>query len=42
MLINANVKRIVYEGTYPDELAVQFLEEAGVKLVRWPPDQESE
>jgi len=42
MLINANVKRIVYEGDYPDELALQLLGEAGVELFRWPPDQESE
>jgi len=42
MLINANVKRIVYEGDYPDELALQLLGEASVELVRWPPDQESE
>ena len=28
MLINANVKRIVYEGDYPDELSRQMLEEA--------------
>ena len=37
MLINANVTRIVYEGPYPDELAVQMLEEAGVELVRYQP-----
>ncbi len=42
MLINANVKRIVYEGDYPDELALQLLGEAGIELVRWPLDQESE
>ena len=35
MLINANVKRIVYEGDYPDELAAKMLAEAGVELVRW-------
>ncbi len=36
MLINANVKRIVHEGDYPDELAAKMLAEAGVELVRWP------
>ena len=35
MLINANVKRMVYEGDYPDQLATQMLQEAGVQLVRW-------
>jgi dCMP deaminase len=36
MLINADVKRIVYEADYPDELSRQMLSEAGVELVRWP------
>jgi dCMP deaminase len=35
MLINANVERIVYEGDYPDQMALQMLEEAGVELVRY-------
>ncbi len=35
MLINANVVRIVCEGDYPDELALQMLEEAGVEVVRY-------
>ncbi len=35
MLINAGVKRIVYEGPYPDELALSMLTEAGIELVRW-------
>lgn len=38
MLINANVVRIVYEGDYPDPLAVQMLREAGVELCRWNSD----
>jgi len=42
MLINANVTRIVYEGDYPDELAMQMLEAAGVELIRWPAPKESE
>jgi dCMP deaminase len=36
MLINANVKRIVYEADYPDELSRQMLTEAEVELERWP------
>lgn len=35
MLVNANVRRIVYEGEYPDDLAREVLEEAGVELCRW-------
>lgn len=36
MLVNANVTRIVYEGDYPDELALAILNEAGVELCRRP------
>ena len=35
MLINADVRRIVYEAVYPDELSRLMLEEAGVELVHW-------
>lgn len=35
MLINAGVVRIVYQGTYPDELARQMMDEAGLEIVRW-------
>jgi len=35
MLINAGVVRIVYQGPYPDELARQMMEEAGLEIVRW-------
>ncbi|MFH1564100.1 MAG: cytidine/deoxycytidylate deaminase family protein [Nitrospirota bacterium] len=34
MLINAGIKRIVYEGEYPDELAKKFFEEAQVDVVK--------
>lgn len=42
MLINANVRRIVYAGEYPDPLARQVLEEAGVALEQWTPARPSE
>ncbi len=42
MLINANVMRIVCEGDYPDELATEMLEAAGIELIRWPAPKESE
>lgn len=42
MLINANVKRIVFAGDYPDGLAREMLEEAGVVLVLWPAAEERE
>ncbi len=39
MLINANVVRIVYEGDYPDQMALDMLQEAGIELVRYQPPQ---
>jgi len=35
MLINAQIKRIVYQGFYPDPLARSLLEEAGIELTVW-------
>lgn len=32
MIINAGIRRVVYAGDYPDNLARQFLAEAGVGL----------
>lgn len=34
MIINAGLKRIVVREGYPDELAVEILDEAGLKVVR--------
>ncbi len=35
MLINAGIKRIIYRGDYPDELAMDMLKEAGIELVKY-------
>jgi dCMP deaminase len=35
MIINAGIERVVYAGTYPDEIARGFLEEAGVELTKF-------
>ncbi|MBZ4665112.1 cytidine/deoxycytidylate deaminase family protein [Mahella sp.] len=35
MIINAGITRIVYEGDYPDELAMDLLREAGIDVVRF-------
>ena len=35
MLINCNVRRVVYRDSYPDELAQEMLAEAGVEVVQW-------
>jgi len=41
MIINAGLKRVVYGGQYPDELAVSVLEQAGVELVHLGDDMAS-
>jgi dCMP deaminase len=33
MIINAGIRKIIVEAGYPDELAVEMLEEAGLKIV---------
>ncbi len=40
MIINAGIKRVVYAGQYPDNIARQFLAEAGVSLQRLMLSQE--
>lgn len=39
LLVNAGVRRVVFEGPYPDELAVAILAEANVDLVLHDPAQ---
>ena len=34
LLVNAGVRRVVFEGDYPDELAVSILREADIALVQ--------
>ena len=36
MIINVGIKKIVFEGDYPDVFALGFLEEAGIELVKLP------
>ena len=33
MIINVGIKKVVIEGSYPDEFALKFLNEAGVEIV---------
>lgn len=33
MIINSGIKRVVYEGEYPDALAIELLESAGVEIL---------
>jgi dCMP deaminase len=34
LMINAGIKRLVFKGSYPDELSMQLLDEAGIEVVR--------
>ena len=42
MVINAGIKRVVYEGDYPDGLARELFEEAGMELLRLSQKEDSE
>jgi len=35
MIINAGIKKVIYEDDYPDKMAEEFLKKAGVKLERY-------
>jgi dCMP deaminase len=35
MIINAGIERVVYAGNYPDDIALGFLEAAGVELCKF-------
>ena len=39
MLINAGVETIVFRGAYPDKLALELVNEAGVELIQWEPGE---
>jgi len=38
MIINAGIKRVVYEQGYPDDFSLEFFREAGVVLERYQPE----
>ena len=38
MIINAGVKRVVYEQGYPDDFSLEFFRDGGVILERYAPD----
>ncbi len=39
ILINAGVRRIIYEGDYPDHLSVELLAQSNVKVEKFSPPQ---
>jgi len=34
LIINAGIKKIIFEGNYPDDFSLSFLKESGVRVVR--------
>ena len=36
MIINAKVKRVVFQNGYPDEMSVKFLKQANIEILRMP------
>lgn len=38
MSINAGIRRIVFRGDYPDKLAMDMLEEGGIRVIKFEPD----
>jgi dCMP deaminase len=32
MIVNAGIKELIFEGEYPDEMAISILQEAGVQV----------
>ena len=37
MIINAGIKRVIYEGDYPDQLSLEMFQEAGVEMRDFSP-----
>lgn len=35
LLINAGIAKIVFKGDYPDELSMELLQEAGVRVIKY-------
>ena len=35
MIINAGIKRLVFKGSYPDEISMNVLKEAGIELIHF-------
>jgi len=36
MVINAGIRRVIYQESYPDHLSLELLAQAGVEITRWP------
>ncbi len=42
MIINAGIRRVVYENGYPDEFSLEFFRETGVRLEKYKEEPERE
>ena len=42
MIVNAGIRRVVYREGYPDDFALQMLDEGGVELERYAPEEEEQ
>ncbi len=40
MIVNAGIRRVVYQEGYPDDFALQMLKEGGVALERYEPGED--
>jgi dCMP deaminase len=40
MLINAGVQKVIFQGAYPDGLALELMTEAGLEIVQWDKKEE--
>ena len=41
MIVNSGIKRVVYQEGYPDDFALEMLNEGGVELERYQPEEET-
>ena len=39
MIINAGIRRVVYQEGYPDSFSLQIFEEAGIQLEKYDPEE---
>ncbi len=39
MIVNSGIKRVVYQEGYPDDFAIEMLNEGGVELERYQPEE---
>lgn len=35
MIVNAGIKKVIYKGSYPDEMSQQIFKEAGIEVIKF-------